>query len=219
MTAADPAIVGWTDRDLHAWAILRPLLDAGGYLPWSEGAMRPSGLVEVCNEIVLGPRRRVLELGSGVSTILLARLLRTTGGTLVAVEHDAGWRDWVAARLAAEGLEHIAAVVHAPLEPTPVSDLPWYAADGLAAALSDGPPDLLVVDGPPAFLPQDAHARFPALPLLLDRLAPEATIVLDDLARPGERAVLQRWEREHPPRFEVRTATGLAVARYSRAAS
>ena len=214
MTAADPAVVGWTDRDLHAWAILRPLLDAGGYLPFSEGAMRPSGLVELCNEIVLGPRRRILELGSGVSTILLGRLLRATGGMLVAVEHDAGWRDWVAERLAAEGLEAFATVIHAPLEPTPVGDLPWYAAEAIDAALATvGPPDLLVVDGPPAFLSQDAHARFPALPVLLDRLAPDATIVLDDVVRPGERAVLQRWEREHPPRFEVRAGAGIAVAR------
>ena len=27
--------------------MLRPLLDAGGYLPWTEGALRPSALVAV----------------------------------------------------------------------------------------------------------------------------------------------------------------------------
>jgi hypothetical protein len=43
----------WTAHDLFAWEVLRPLLDAGGYLPWSTGAMRASGLVTLCNEIVL----------------------------------------------------------------------------------------------------------------------------------------------------------------------
>jgi hypothetical protein len=209
------AVVGWTDRDLHAWAILRPLLDAGGYLPWSEGAMRPSGLVDICNEIALGPRRRVLELGSGVSTVLLGRLLRTTGGTLVAVEHDATWCAWVAERLAAEGLEATASVVHAPLGQRPEHALPWFAPDGVDAALAalGAPPDLLVVDGPPAFHAAEALARLPAVAELLERLAPEATIVLDDIARPGERAVLEQWERESGLRFERRPDAGIAIAR------
>jgi predicted O-methyltransferase YrrM len=213
MSAAGPAVTAWTDRDLHAWAILRPLLDAGGYLPWSEGAMRPGGLVEVCNEIVLGPRRRILELGSGVSTVVLARLLRASGGTLVAVEHDAAWAAWVAERLAAEGLDAVARVVHAPLEPAAAHALPWYAAAGIDAALAEGAPDLLVVDGPPAFRAEDALARLPAIAELLARLAPGATVVLDDIARPGERAVLARWERESALRFDRRPDTGIAVAR------
>jgi predicted O-methyltransferase YrrM len=210
------AVTGWTDRDLHAWAILRPLLDAGGYLPWSEGAMRPSGLVEVGNAIVLRPCRRVLELGSGVSTVVLGRLLRTTGGTLVAVEHDARWRGWVAERLAAEELEQTASVIHAPLEARPGQTLPWYARAGVDAALAAGAPDLLIVDGPPAFRAEDALARRPAVPELLERLAPGATIVLDDVGRPGERAVLEHWERESGVRFERRPEAGIAVATLDR---
>ena len=62
-------------EDLHAWHMLRPLLDAGGYLPWSTGAMRAAGLVVVCNEIVHGARTRVVECGSGASTVLLARVV------------------------------------------------------------------------------------------------------------------------------------------------
>jgi predicted O-methyltransferase YrrM len=213
MIATAPAIVGWADRDLHAWAVLRPLTDAGGYLPWSEGAMRPAGLVEVCNDIVLAPRRRVLELGSGVSTIILARLLRATGGALVAIEHDEQWCGWVADQLAAEGLQATASVVHAPLEPTTVGELSWYSPAGIETAMAGGAPDLLIVDGPPAFLRQDALARLPAVPLLLDRLAADATIVLDDVVRPGERAVLERWERETDLRFDRRDAAGIALAR------
>jgi hypothetical protein len=64
-----------TEHDADAWQILSPLLVHGGYLPWTTGSMRPAGLVEVCNEIVHGDRTRVLECGSGVSTVLLARLL------------------------------------------------------------------------------------------------------------------------------------------------
>lgn len=216
MTPVDPGVVGWTDRDLHAWQILRPLLDAGGYLPWSEGAMRPSGLVDICNEIVLAKRRRILELGSGTSTVLLARLLRTTGGTLTAIEHDARWATWVAGQLAAEQLQDVARVVHVPLEPSPpeVGGLPWYAAEPLAQALADGAPDLLIVDGPPAYRSGESLARLPAVPMLLDRLAPDAAIVLDDIARAGELEVLERWEHRSDLRFERRPESGIAIGRH-----
>jgi hypothetical protein len=66
----------------------------GPYLPWGAGVMRPAGLAAVCNDIVLNGRRRVVELGSGVSTVLFARLLTQRpppgGFRMAAVEHDAG---------------------------------------------------------------------------------------------------------------------------------
>jgi predicted O-methyltransferase YrrM len=206
-------VVSWVPEDLHAWQVLRPLLDAGPYLPWSAGAMRPGGLVDLCNEIVLGGRRRVLELGAGASTVLLARLLAQEGGTLEAVEHDAGWAAWVTARLAREGLDGIARVTHAALEPSEhaADGLDWYAADALAAALDGPPPDLMVVDGPPADGPGQGAARLPALLALQDRLAPGATVVLDDVVRPGEAGVLRAWEGETDWRFDRRELQAIAV--------
>jgi Methyltransferase domain len=89
-----PALDSWCDEDLHAWPVLSPLVLQGGYLPWTTGSMRPTGLVEICNEIVHGARTRILECGSGVSTVLLARLLRERqSGTLVALEHDGHWAE------------------------------------------------------------------------------------------------------------------------------
>lgn len=207
--------VGWVPEDLHAWQVLRPLLDAGPYLPWNSGAMRPGGLVEVCNEIVLGDRRRVLELGSGASTLLLARLLAQRGGTLEAVEHDERWAAWVTAQLARESLDAIAGVTHAALEPSPhaTGDLHWYAADPVASVLDRGPFDLLIVDGPPAHEQGQELARFPALGAVTDALTPDAVVILDDIVRPGERAVLDRWEAETPFRFARYDVQAIAVGR------
>jgi predicted O-methyltransferase YrrM len=209
--------VDWVAGDLIALQVLRPLLDGGGYLPWSSGAMRPGGLVTVCNEIVLGGRRRIVELGSGASTVLLARLLREQGdgATLDAIEHDARWAAWVTERLAREGLESVATVTLAPLAPHPLGldGLPWYAAEPLAAALAGVPVDLLIADGPPAYAPGMGLARYPALPALLPHLAPDAVVVLDDIVRDGESQVLQRWERETAFRFERREAEAIALGR------
>ena len=204
-------MTGFTDErrhaeDLHAWHVLRPLLDVGGYLPWSTGAMRPAGLVVVCNEIVHRARTRLVECGSGVSTIVLARLLRERGtGSVVSVEHDRAWAALVNDMLSREKLNDVARVVHVPLD----GDPPWYAVAALDALPADV--DLLVVDGPPAHATNEQHRRAPALAFFESRLVPGATVILDDAQRAGEREVLARWEVQTPWRFRVDEAAGVAV--------
>jgi hypothetical protein len=196
----------------------------GPYLPWGSGAMRPAGLATVCNDIVLTVRRRVVELGSGVSTVMLARLLHQRpprGGFRVAVvEHDVRWAEWVTEQLDREGIGSGVSVVHAPLVPHPRAEpgLSWYdepaLIDGVRTALQGDPIDLLLVDGPPAYGAGMGLARYPALPVLLDRLAAGATVVLDDAERAGEQEVLRRWEHETGLVFDRRAdQAGVAVAR------
>ena len=219
MTGRGAAPRGFSDvarqaEDLHAWQVLRPLLDLGGYLPWTSGAMRPAGLVDVCNEIVLGGRSRVVELGAGASTTLLARLLRTRGGRLFAIEHDEAWAAHVAAQLRSEDLGAFASVIHAPLEAAAddADELSWYSRETLGRVARDETIDLLIVDGPPAYADGHELARLPALPELLSRLAPGAAVVLDDIEREGEQQVLEHWERATPFRFE-RLPSGIAIGR------
>jgi Methyltransferase domain len=167
--------------------------------------MRPEGFGAVCNDVIVNGRGRVVELGSGVSTVLLARLLtrrRPRGGwRLAAVEHDASWAQRVIDQLDRENLRRHVTIVHAPLVPHPLAaaDLLWYdeaaVAAGLDAMLRGDLVDLLVVDGPPAYAPGHGLARYPALPVLQNRLAPGASVVLDDIDRPGEQEVVRRWQR------------------------
>jgi predicted O-methyltransferase YrrM len=204
-------VTGFTDEprhaeDLHAWHVLRPLLDVGGYLPWSSGAMRPAGLVVVCNEIAHSARTRVVECGSGASTIVLARLLRERGaGSVVSVEHDRAWAALVNDMLRREKLNDVARVVHAPLDGAP----PWYAAAALDKLPADV--DLLIVDGPPAHATNEQHRRAPALAYFESRLVSGATVILDDAQRLGERDVLAQWETKTPWRFLLDEAAGVAV--------
>jgi hypothetical protein len=186
--------------------VLSPLLVQGGYLPWTSGSMRPAGLVAVCNEIVHGARRCIVECGSGVSTVVVARLLRERGeGALVSLEHDQHWAGVVQDQLRRESLDTIARVVYAPLEGTP----PWYDLAGLAD-IPDAV-DLLIVDGPPAFDPGHGHRRAPALPWFGERLIPGATVMLDDIDREGERDVLAGWEAGTGWRFSIDESARLAT--------
>lgn len=141
--------------------------------------------------------KTILELGCGNSTLISAYTLAKigTGGHVYGVDHQARFADQAREKVAAHGLEDYVTIYHAPLVSYDIDgeQWQWYDLDVLA----DVPPiDLLVVDGPPQYGVQRDMARYPALPLLLERLAPPATILMDDADRPSEARLARRWLEE-----------------------
>ncbi|MFB9906382.1 class I SAM-dependent methyltransferase [Allokutzneria oryzae] len=203
--------------DLNAWIRLAPLLTE--YLPFSATAtLRPTGLTALLDEVLLGSRTVLVECGSGPSSIVLARLLARRGfGHLLSIENDQRWAAYVDTQLRREGLHGIAKVVHAPLAKN-ASGLLWYSSEVVSEAVAayvdqHGLVDMLIVDGPPSTDPGQSMIRYPALPSLRWALAPGATLVLDDVDRPGELTVAARWQDE----YDLRTrsdpsGTRLAIA-------
>jgi predicted O-methyltransferase YrrM len=193
--------------DLRALELLRPLLPSA-YLPWTEASIRPAALVAVCNDVVVRRRRAVVELGSGISTVVLGRLLGEVGGRLLTIEHDDRWLAVVRDLVATSGVPEAVDLRHAPLAGG------WYDRAAVAKALADlpGPVDLLLVDGPPAWRPGTEMSRLPAADEFAGVLSPGSTIVLDDAHRPGEQQVVRHWARDHGWPITVREAEGIAVA-------
>jgi predicted O-methyltransferase YrrM len=203
-------------KDLLAMHALAPL--STGYLPWTTTAMRPSAVAGILADVVINGRQRVVELGGGISTFYLARLLRDKGGRMWTVEHDEHWAQLLERELKSEGLGEVVTVVHAPLAPTSHpftgTDALWYAEDRLRPVVQAGGIDLLIVDGPPAHATGLRHARYPALPHFATALAPGCAVVLDDILRRGEQEILHRWERESGIDFQRRWIHGtIAVGR------
>jgi predicted O-methyltransferase YrrM len=182
-------------------------------LPWSDWALRPAALDRLLAEVDRG-RRRIVECGSGVSTIALGRALRERGGRIHALEHDPGWAAFVVAWLERERLDEIATVVEAPLRAHPLAldETEWYDLAALSRLPQSGI-ELLLIDGPPAGEPGLGRSRYPALPVLSDRLAEDGIVILDDIERPGEADVLSAWERETLFRFERLDSERIAVGR------
>lgn len=164
-------------------------------------ALSPDALSYVLQLVRSRHPRTIVECGSGASTLQLAatqaRLERPA--RIISLEHDAEFAAQTVRRLEAAGLAHLAEVRVAPIEPVVVqgSTIPWYSTSAL-----DGIDDidLLLVDGPPADL--DPMVRYPALPLLKDRLGPSCVVLLDDTIRQQEKDVAARWSQESPE-FEV----------------
>jgi Methyltransferase domain len=168
----------------------RPMPELGNW------AISPSTLVWMLDRLSDSSVRTILELGSGSSTIWFATALAKRGGEgrVVALESDADYAESTRTELAKHGLQDRAQVLYAPLVDTVVpgrENQPWFDISVLPDLL---PVDLLLVDGPVGSI---AHqVRYPAYPLLADRLAPGATVVLDDTGRPAEAAIAKAWKQE-----------------------
>jgi predicted O-methyltransferase YrrM len=181
-------------------------------LPWSDWALLPQAIDLIVAEVDAG-RREVVECGSGVSTVAIARRLAAVGdGRLAALEHDPAWAGRVRGVLESEGLGDRARVIEAPLVGHPLAQpgCRWYEPDSLEE-LPVSDINLLLVDGPPAGDREIERSRYPALPALAPRLAENALVVLDDINRPGEQWALEAWEDETELRFERRPELRLAI--------
>lgn len=137
----------------------------------------------------------ILECGSGVSSLILGYAVKANGyGRVISVEHLADYQEKTLRWVSEHGLEPWVEVRLAPLADIDVDGevWPWYSLD----AIPDSGIDLVFVDGPPGATTK--NARYPALPLLSNRLSPQSMVILDDAARDEEAAIAQRWSELFP---------------------
>lgn len=155
-------------------------------------AMSPQVLEFVLRKIRTAPRLdTVVELGSGVSTPWIAQALNTRGsGRLVSFEHDEHYAAITSRQLQAVGLESFVELRCEPLAAVELSGetFSWYQGYKDLANV-----DLLIVDGPPGGT--GPLARYPALPILLDKISDGGIVILDDAIRDDEDKIIERWTR------------------------
>lgn len=184
-------LVRESDLQQHALLQIRPLL---GDLPVDLGGWAVDPLLaHTAVRLLIDARPGlVVECGSGSSTIVLARCLRALGrGRVISLEHNPEYARHTNDMLRLHGLGDIATVVTAPIAERELDGgrALWYGPQ--YEPLIQAPIDVLVVDGPPGNTAP--KARYPAVPLLRRRLAPECRILMDDGDRADERAIAHSW--------------------------
>ena len=135
----------------------------------------------------------ILECGSGLTTLVLADIARSTGAAFWSLEEDARWARRV--RAALRLLRLSGRVFTRPLRDYGGFD--WYDVGALELPIFS----LVVCDGP---VGDTRGGRYGLVPVLGGRLERDCLILLDDAGREGERSVLRRWETEHGFRCELR---------------
>jgi predicted O-methyltransferase YrrM len=146
--------------------------------------------------------RRVLECGSGLTTLILGALAHRYGFEVISLEHDEEWAQRMRRDLERLGFPDVR-VVYAPLIDR--GAFQWYP---LPLELPDRF-DLVVCDGPSG---ETIGGRLGLLPVLYEHLR-GTTILLDDAERPAEQAVLDQWRKEFDTKITIPTGfeRGLAV--------
>jgi hypothetical protein len=199
-------------RQLEAFASLQGYLNAGELMPEVHGwpispdfAVYLLGLIE---------RRRydlIIEFGSGTSTLLMAKSCArmATRRPEQKVAHQIAFEHLEQFRVKTQELLHsadlLAAVqlVHAPLAPYLAANGNEYSYYRCQEALSElsrrmpaaGLRILLVVDGPPTATGK--HARYPAVPVVLDFFkGAQIDVLLDDYIREDEKEIAEIWLRD-----------------------
>lgn len=157
--------------------------------------MSADGLLLLSDLVLQRQPRNILELGSGSSTIWMGLFAKQCGSKLTTVEHDNHYADETARLIKDFGLEDTVNLRLAELTEIRMNgrDAMWYDPQALEGL--DGI-DMLVVDGPPKAT--GPEARLPALSMLVDSLAPNCTVILDDMHRKEEQTIFSRWQEAYP---------------------
>src|SRR5688572_30475686 len=194
-------------EDIYAMGAINKLLNFGNYLPLNSMALRPFCLAFLTNEVIINSRKRIIEFGSGMSTILLARLLKMNNidATIKSVDQDKEWVMLVNDLIRKEELDQFVEVIHIPLEKRKEKegDPHWYTKSIIEEKFSNGSFDMIVVDGPTAFEKDIEWSRYFALPFLKQKTADNFVVLLDDANRGGEQKVLKAWADEFHLSFTI----------------
>lgn len=183
-------------RRLEGLIGLYGVLDIGIPLPSMVGyAMSPETVGALVTEILTGRPATVVELGSGVSTLLAAYAVRNVGaGRIISLEHDAEYYEKTRQYLLDHNVSQFVHLHHCPLRRVDLDEGEWQWYGVANADLPSGI-DLLVVDGPPASV--QTLSRYPAMPLLYRLLSPAATVLVDDAVRDDENKMIQLWTKAY----------------------
>lgn len=204
--AATSSASAWFDR------VLQPRIP----LPSLSGmALQPETAGYLVRAVQAESADIVLELGSGVSTLLVAYSLEQQGrGMIYSFESERIYADHTRALLKAHALTHRVELVHAPLDALGINGWNgrWFQQTAFGV-VPDNSVDLLLVDGPPKAT--GPLARYPAVPVLSNKLKRGCLVLVDDADRSDEKMICERWTREGllaDPSF-LPLGTGLLEAR------
>lgn len=171
---------------------------------WGDDGFRAvGGYLEEVTRWAAEARGPVLEIGSGLTTLILGSVVGRSGLPVWTLEHHPEFFRNTEAKLKRYNLTN----VHLTLAPLrDYGDFCWYDPP-----ISELPRDfsLIIADGPPGDV---KGGRFGLLPVLRSHFASSAVVLLDDAERPQEKAVLQKWASEYGLSHESHARDGKAWA-------
>ncbi len=176
-------------RQTQALIQLTQLLDFKSPIPPTRSWAASPDLLLTITEIVRKYRPGlVVELGSGVSTLVAAK---AGARKVVSIDNSDEFGGKTISLLKEHKVRGVDVRI-APLQPY-ANGFTWYDTSMIKDLKKI---DLLIVDGPPGS--KNPEARYPALAEFKDKLSAKAVIVIDDVHREGERKLAEDFAKAMP---------------------
>ena len=156
--------------------------------PMRNWAASPDLLLTISDLVRTHKPGLVVELGSGVSTLIVAK---SGAKKVISIDDSEEFAEKTRELLKSHGVRGVEIRV-APLQ-THFSGVDWYDTSKLNDLKKI---DLLIIDGPPGS--KNPAARNPAHAEFIDRISAKAVIVIDDVNRDGERELAQAFAQSLP---------------------
>ena len=186
-----------SQQDIQSMNMLSSLLPDNTYIPITSYSLSPTVIVHILNEIILLKKKIIVEFGSGLSTLFIAKLISNNNldATLFSIDHDENWQNTLRKSLDLHGVIGNVNLIYAGIEQVSTSftgnQCLWYSKSILMDALPEEI-DLVIVDGPSYSTGE--YSRYCAVPFLKDRLSDNYSIFIDDVFRKGENEILRKWK-------------------------
>ena len=176
-------------RQTQALIQLTQLLDFKSPIPPTRSWAASPDLLLTITEIVRKYRPGlVVELGSGVSTLVAAK---AGARKVVSIDNSDEFGGKTISLLKDHKVRGVDVRI-APLQPY-ANGFTWYDTSMIKDLKKI---DLLIIDGPPGS--KNPEARYPALAEFKDKLSAKAVIVIDDVHREGERKLAEDFAKAMP---------------------
>jgi predicted O-methyltransferase YrrM len=167
---------------------------------WNESAAEEKYVKYLIYKIITKRPINVVELGSGLSSIIITKTLENLGYdySFTSFDADEAFLNETKNLLISEDLydESKIKIVHSPIEDIEINGnvYKWYSAKDFKFDFEKI--DLLFIDGPVG--PSCKNARYPAINVLKKYLKEGSLVLLHDAKRPDEIEIVEMWKNENP---------------------
>jgi len=177
------------------------------YFPLSAYTISPIAIRSIFNDLLYRPIGKILELGSGLSTVAIAKFIikENLSTQLYCVESDGHWLNLVRNYLGEDGKDSRIHLIHAPLVDSPYQFKEHKKWFDVAAIKSGIPPnmifDLFLVDGPVGY--QVPQSRYGFYPFVEQYIGDNAIVYIDDSNRPDEEELANLISEKYKMKKEI----------------
>jgi hypothetical protein len=194
-------------EDIYAYLLIQDLVKFPEYFATTTSSLRFHTLAVILNDITINQRKNIIEFGSGISTLAIANLIKKNNleCDFISVEDNKEWFNYISSFLSRNNLQKNVKIIYVPLEKSNLAleNNLWYSTQSLKDNIKTNLKfDLAIIDGPSAWKTEIQLSRFPAVPYLINILAEEFSIYLDDTDRNGENEIIKLWQKKYKMKFE-----------------